>query len=200
MPETSAAPPPASSDPGARQALSDATDRTHGGPAFRLTIHTVGTASSGAATLDGVGLVETPQRYTLKLTIRRGSQQLVTEALGYDGRTWTRTDEGTWQSGDGTTALQDTSSFATYARTATGVQDDGPMIHAMVPCEQFSGQISAAPGSSPGQLKAWVSRSSGYLVGEEVTASDLIGGVNGTVSIELSDYGTTDRVPASPLP
>lgn len=179
-----------------------AAEATSRGPAFRLSVLSHGTGPTGPASLAVSGLVESAARYQLELKVQKGSTQLVTDALGYDGTTWVRTQGGSWQSAPASAAPQPTS-FIDYAKAAQGVTDNGQVLHAGVTCEQFSANAmlpAPSPGGAtvPATMTAWISRASGYLVGEMVKTTDATGAVTGTVDIELTDFGTVERVPSRP--
>jgi hypothetical protein len=128
--------------------------------------------------------------------VGQGSKTSSTEIIGYDGRAWTRSNGEAWKQAAPSTSYAD--SFVALAHSAQSVHDDGPTTHAGHQAEAYSATVAASSAagvsSGPGHLQAWVDQTTRLLLGVRVQTSDAAASISGIVDIELSDFGTTERV------
>lgn len=163
----------------------------------RVSASVQGTGPGQVIEVEGTGASESAARYQMHLSVRVAGKLAQSDALGYDGRLWTRRESGAWKPLASPRGGADPRSYLGFLRGATRVTDGGPDNHAGVDGERYTAELdlAAAGGAVPSGGKAtsaslvsYVDRQ-GRLFAEVVMLQDASGGPAGTVEVVMSDFG-----------
>jgi hypothetical protein len=178
-------------------ALLAAARRTAAAGSFQVSVtaQAHGSGPGQSLTLSGVALSASPSRYRLSFDLNLDNRPSHSEAIGYDGRFWSRDADGAWIVQPA--PRSNPRGYLTQLSGATQVVDAGPEVRGAATEERFTAHLDVtAAGSQPvagatarsGELTAWVSPA-GYLDAEHVLLYDGGGTQVGDLTIGLSAFG-----------
>ena len=165
--------------------------------------------------IDGTGEAESTARSHVLTSFAVSGRTVATEAVTYDGQTWTRSQGGTWHKVAAATASADPRGYLSYLSGVTGVADLGLGQHNGAEARHYSAAAVLRKGATPSAapagplaspvtrgttIEAWVDPGSGRLTALAVIIPDT-GQGGGALSIDFSDFGAAITValpPAAP--
>jgi hypothetical protein len=186
----------------AAQALLRAARRTAAAGSFQVAL-SAGAQGQGPGqqlVLSGTALSASPTRYRVSLEITIAGQDARSEAIGWDGRYWTRPAGGAWKAQS--VPPGNPRGYLVNLRGASRVVDAGPDQHGGVTQERFTAHLDlSASGVTPvpgttarsGDLTVWVGPG-GYLDAEHILLYDAAGARAGELGIEISAIGQPQDV------